>query len=56
MTPETHDFVLVFSKTWGAVYILAVFIAATVWTYWPKHKSMYDDAAQSPLGDEEIRR
>ena len=57
MTPDTiHDSVLVFSKTWGAVYLLGVFIAALVWTYWPSHKSVYDNAAQSPLGDEDIKQ
>ncbi|WP_264212329.1 cbb3-type cytochrome c oxidase subunit 3 [Leisingera thetidis] len=49
----THDAVLVFSKTWGAVYLLAVFVAAAVWTYWPSRRRMYDDAAQSPLDGRE---
>lgn len=49
----THDAVLVFSKTWGAVYLLVVFLAAVVWTYWPSHRSMYDKAAQSPLDPDE---
>ncbi len=56
MNPETvHDSVLVFSKTWGAVYLLAIFFIALVWTYWPSRRKVYDDAAQSPLGDEEIK-
>lgn len=56
MTPETHDAVLYFSKTWGAVYLFVVFVAAALWTYWPSHKSTYDKAAQSPLGDEDIQQ
>ena len=57
MSGETlHDAVLVFSKTWGALYLLIVFLAATIWTYWPSRKDVYDDASQSPLGDEDIRR
>ena len=57
MTPDTaHDAVLVFSKTWGAIYLFVVFLAALVWTYWPSRKRIYDEAAKSPLGDEEIRR
>ena len=57
MNPDTvHDSVLVFSKTWGAIYILGVFLLAAIWTYWPSRKSIYDEAAQSPIGDEEIRR
>ncbi|WP_170578245.1 cbb3-type cytochrome c oxidase subunit 3 [Ruegeria arenilitoris] len=49
----THDTVLVFSKTWGAIYLLAVFLAAAVWTYWPSRRKVYDDAAQSPLDRQE---
>ncbi|WP_195821649.1 cbb3-type cytochrome c oxidase subunit 3 [Roseobacter sp. MH60115] len=52
----THDTVLVFSKTWGAVYLLVVFLLAALWVYWPSHKKTYDDAAQSPLSNEEIKR
>lgn len=54
MTSATHDAVLVFSKTWGAVYLLSVFLAALIWTYWPGRRRVYDAAAQSPLGTEEI--
>lgn len=56
MTPETHDSVLYFSKTWGAVYLFMVFAAALVWTYWPSRKRIYDQAAQSPLGQEDIQK
>lgn len=52
----THDTVLVFSKTWGAVYLLVVFLVAALWVYWPSHKRTYEDAAQSPLSNEEIKR
>lgn len=54
MTSETHDAVLLFSKTWGALYLFVVFLIAVVWIYWPKRKSVYAAAAQSPLGKEEI--
>ncbi|AZV80828.1 CcoQ/FixQ family Cbb3-type cytochrome c oxidase assembly chaperone (plasmid) [Parasedimentitalea marina] len=57
MNPDTvHDSVLVFSKTWGAAYLLAVFLLAALWIYWPSRKATYDEAALSPLGDEEIIR
>ena len=56
MNPEIHDFVLYFSKTWGAAYLLIVFYAGAVWIYWPTRKEIYDAARQSPLGEEEIQR
>ncbi|AXI48590.1 CcoQ/FixQ family Cbb3-type cytochrome c oxidase assembly chaperone [Sulfitobacter sp. SK012] len=49
----THDAVLVFSKTAGAIYLLTVFLGAVLWTYWPSRRRIYDEAAQSPLNDEE---
>ncbi|MCI5040976.1 MAG: CcoQ/FixQ family Cbb3-type cytochrome c oxidase assembly chaperone [Donghicola eburneus] len=33
-----------------------MFILAALWTYWPSRRKMYDHAAQSPLGDEDIRQ
>ena len=49
----SHDAVLVFSKTWGAIYLLVVFLAAVVWTYWPSRRKIYDKAEQQPLLAEE---
>lgn len=54
MTSQVHDFVLYFSKTFGALYLFSVFLIALVWTYWPTRRAMYEDAAYSPLGQEEI--
>lgn len=57
MSPETvHDSVLVFSKTWGALYLLGFFLIALLWTFWPSRRKTYEEAAQSPLEDEEIKR
>lgn len=54
MTSQVHDFVLYFSKTFGALYLLSVFLIALVWTYWPSRRAIYDSAAKTPLGQEEI--
>ncbi|WP_299828226.1 cbb3-type cytochrome c oxidase subunit 3 [uncultured Roseobacter sp.] len=51
----THDTVLVFSKTYGAIYLLAFFLVATVWVYWPRRRATYTEAAQWPLQDEACR-
>ncbi len=53
MTPEIHDSVLLFSKTWVAVYLGVFFIVAVVWTFWPSHKKDLNDAAQVPLEEED---
>ena len=49
----THDAVLVFSKSWGALYILVFFLAAVAWAYWPSKKETVDDASQWPLDEED---
>ena len=45
----THDAVLVFAKTWGALYLLAFFVCAVIWTYRPSKREQYRDAAHQPL-------
>ncbi len=49
----THDTVLVFSKTWGAIYLFLFFLIAVLWTYWPTRKKTLDRAAQRPLDPED---
>jgi cytochrome c oxidase cbb3-type subunit 4 len=49
----THDAVLVFSKSWGAVYLLVFFLAVVVWTYWPSRKRSFDEASKKPLHEDD---
>ncbi|MEM9148325.1 MAG: cbb3-type cytochrome c oxidase subunit 3 [Pseudomonadota bacterium] len=49
----THDAVLFFSKSWGALYLGVVFIAAVIWIYRPSKKAEMDRAARSPLEEED---
>lgn len=49
----THDAVLVFSKSWGALYLLVFFIAATVWAYWPSRRKEMEKASRLPLDVED---
>ena len=49
----THDAVLVFSKSWGALYLLVFFLAAVIWTYWPSRKSTFKDASERPLNEDD---
>ncbi|WP_299778734.1 cbb3-type cytochrome c oxidase subunit 3 [uncultured Roseobacter sp.] len=51
----THDTVLVFSKTYGAIYLLVFFLIATAWVYWPRRRKTYEKAAEWPLQDEACR-
>lgn len=49
----THDAVLLFSKTWGTVYLFVFFVVAVIWAFWPGHRDTYQDAAEWPLSDED---
>lgn len=49
----THDAVLVFSKSWGALYLLVFFLVAVIWTYWPSRKSTFQDASKRPLNEDD---
>lgn len=48
-----HDTVLVFSKTWGAVYLFVFFWIVVLWTYWPANRKKFEDAARQPMEDME---
>ena len=52
----THEAFIAFAKTGGAIYMLAVFLLAVVWVYWPSRKATYDAAALTPLSDEDIQK
>lgn len=53
----TYDSVLLFSKTWGALYIGLVFFAVLLWTFWPSRKEEMNDHAKIPFreGDKPCR-
>ncbi len=50
----SHDAVLVFAKTWGALYLFVFFFAAVIWTYRPSKRKIYEEAAERPLKEEDI--
>ncbi|OUS13324.1 cytochrome-c oxidase [Rhodospirillales bacterium 47_12_T64] len=41
-----------FSRTWGLVYLVAMFLAGILYAFWPRNKSKFDHAAQIPLEDD----
>lgn len=50
---DLHDAVLVFSKTWGGLYLFLVFLAAVIWAYWPTNRTRFDAASKLPLEKED---
>jgi cytochrome c oxidase cbb3-type subunit IV len=48
-----HDTLVVFAKTFGLFFLIAMFVAAVVYAFWPSKKEKFDRAARSVLDDEE---
>ena len=48
-----HDTLVVFSKTFGLFFLIAMFAAAVVYAFWPSKKDKFDRAARSVLDDED---
>jgi cytochrome c oxidase cbb3-type subunit 4 len=48
-----YEDVLAFSRSWDAVYFLAMFAVALIYALWPRNKEKFNRAAQIPLTSEE---
>ena len=48
-----NDFIVWLSKSFGLFYLIALSIAVMVYAYWPSNKKLFDEAAQSILGDDD---
>ncbi|MBB5221601.1 cytochrome c oxidase cbb3-type subunit 4 [Amaricoccus macauensis] len=49
----SHDTLVVIAKTVGLFLLIAMFLAAVVYAFWPSKKAKFDRAARSVLDDED---
>lgn len=49
----SHDDVVAFAQTFGLIYLMVIFVGATVYAFWPSLGPRFDRAARSVLDDEE---
>jgi cytochrome c oxidase cbb3-type subunit 4 len=49
----SHDTLVVFSKTFGLFYLIALSVGVTVYAFWPSLGKRFDKAAKSVLDDED---
>lgn len=42
-----------FSRSWGLVFLMALFLGAVVYALWPANRAKFDRAAAMPLDNEE---
>lgn len=52
MMPD-HGTLVLFARSWGLFYLLALSIAVLAYTFWPANKKCFDRAAKSILNDED---
>lgn len=48
-----HDTVTAFAKTFGLLYLMAMFLGTAAYALWPSKKREFDRAARSVLDDED---
>lgn len=44
-----HDTLVVFSKSWGLFYLMALSIGVLIYTFWPSNRGRFDTAKKSIL-------
>jgi cytochrome c oxidase cbb3-type subunit 4 len=49
----THDTLVVFAKTFGLFYLIALSVGVLVYVYWPSNRKKFDHAARAILEGED---
>ena len=49
----THELLAGFAKSFGLFYLMAMFLAAVAYAFWPSLQGRFDRAANSVLDDED---
>lgn len=47
-----YEDVLVFTRSWDAIYFTAMFAVVLVYALWPSNREKFRDAARIPLEDD----
>ena len=42
-----------FARSWGVVYLMALFWGACAYALWPRNKAKFDRAARMPLDEDQ---
>ncbi|WP_375262262.1 cbb3-type cytochrome c oxidase subunit 3 [Palleronia sp.] len=49
----SHDTLVAFAKTFGLFYLIAMFLVALLYAFWPSNGKRFKRAADSVLDDED---
>lgn len=50
----TYEVVSEFSKSWGLVYLVVMFLGVCAYAFWPRNSQTFDRAAQTPLDKDDV--
>lgn len=48
-----YDTISTFARSWGLVYLMALFAGVCLYACWPRNKEKFDQAARMPLDEDE---
>ncbi|WP_321342368.1 cbb3-type cytochrome c oxidase subunit 3 [Breoghania sp.] len=49
---ETYNQAAHFAQTFGLLYFVMIFLGVLVYTFWPRNRERFDDAAHIPLRED----
>ncbi len=49
----SYDAIATFAKSWGLVYLMAMFLGVCLYAFWPRNKAKFDKAARMPLEEDD---
>jgi cytochrome c oxidase cbb3-type subunit 4 len=48
-----YDTIATFSRSWGTIYLMLVFLGLCAYALWPRNKDKFDRAARMPLDEDD---
>ena len=48
-----HDTLVVFAKSWGLFYLIAMAIGVLIYAFWPSNRKQFKDAKKSILDEDD---
>ncbi|MCE9522413.1 MAG: cbb3-type cytochrome c oxidase subunit 3 [Alphaproteobacteria bacterium] len=48
-----YDTISTFSKSWGLVYLVGLFLGVCIYAFWPRNQAKFDKAARVPLEEDD---
>jgi cytochrome c oxidase cbb3-type subunit 4 len=50
---QTYKALAEFAQSWGLLFFFIVFLAIVAYAFWPSNKKKFDEAARSPLREDD---